>query len=108
LPFLGRQRWYGDTCEDHRQAVGGSTGLEKCCRRLFAGVNLTSGIGFMLPDGVHLGKIGLSLATRRIVKPAFRAAANRYLKNAGNPRRIRAHLAAEILVENGPTLNSRL
>ena len=26
----------------------------------------------------------------------------------GNPRRIRAHLAAEILVENGPTLNSRL
>jgi hypothetical protein len=28
-------------------------------RRLFAGINVVSGIGFMLPDGVHLGKIGL-------------------------------------------------
>ena len=27
----------------------------KRCRRLFAGVKLISGIGFMLPDGVHLG-----------------------------------------------------
>jgi hypothetical protein len=45
-------------CEDHRQAVGGSTGLENRCRRLFAGVNSLYGIGFMLPDGVHLGKIG--------------------------------------------------
>ena len=30
----------------------------KRCGRLFTGINLISGIGFMFPDGVHLGKIG--------------------------------------------------
>ena len=30
------------------------------------------------------------------------------VKLAGNPRPIRAHLAAKILVQNGPTLNNRL
>ena len=43
---------------DQRQAVGGSTGPAKRCRRLFAGENSSSGIEFVLPDGVHLGKIG--------------------------------------------------
>ena len=44
MPSLGRQRWHGDTYEDHRQAVGGSAGLAKRCRRLFAGVNLMFGL----------------------------------------------------------------
>ena len=34
------------------------SGRKKRCRRLFAGVNSSSGIEFVLPDGVHLGKIG--------------------------------------------------
>lgn len=35
-------------CGAYRQVVGGSTGLDKPCRRLFAGLNSILGIGFML------------------------------------------------------------
>ncbi len=70
LPSLGRQRWYGDTSQDHRQAVGGSTGLAKRCRRLFAAVNLLFGHRSQAVDALAIARGDCHQVGGRAFRPA--------------------------------------
>src|SRR5262249_20227668 len=47
-----------ESCRNHRQAVGRSYGQSNRCLRLFAGVKSKTGIESVLPEGLHLGKLG--------------------------------------------------